>query len=136
MSTIRFELARIVISEINNQQVIYLREVGGSREFPIVVGIFEATSIDRRVKQSSTPRPLTHDLIINLVELFGGQIQDVYIHTLEGETYFASLRISTSNEIKELDIRPSDAVAIAVSCQPHLPIMIEERVIERVVKQV
>ena len=135
MTTIRLELSRIVISEINNQQVIYLREVGGVREFPIIIGIFEATSIDRRVKHYVAPRPLTHDLILNVIEMFGGKIQDVYIHTLEDQTYFASLRIRTADELKELDIRPSDAVAVAVSCQPPAPIMIEESVLERAIAQ-
>lgn len=67
----QMELSRIIINEINDQQVIYLREVDGERMFPILIGIFEATSIDRRVKDISTPRPLTHDLLVNLVEAMG-----------------------------------------------------------------
>jgi hypothetical protein len=58
------ELSRIIISEVNDQQVIYLKEVDGERTFPILIGIFEATSIDRRVKGFPSPRPLTHDLIV------------------------------------------------------------------------
>ena len=65
---VQMELSRIIISEINDQQVIYLKEVEGDRTFPILIGIFEATSIDRRVKQYHSPRPLTHDLLVNIVE--------------------------------------------------------------------
>jgi bifunctional DNase/RNase len=127
------ELSRIIISEINHQQVILLREVGGVREFPIVIGIFEATSIDRRVKQLASPRPLTHDLFCSAVELLGGRIQDVCIHGMEEQTYFASIRIVHGDELIEIDSRPSDAIAIAVSFQPTLPILIDEAVLERAV---
>ncbi|HBT76111.1 MAG TPA: hypothetical protein DEB39_04115 [Planctomycetaceae bacterium] len=129
------ELSRIVISEINNQQVIFLRETGGRREFPIIIGIFEATSIDRRVKGYDSPRPLTHDLICSAVELLGGVFQDVTIHRLEEQTYFASLRIRRGDELLELDARPSDAVAIAVSVRPMLAILVEEDVLEQAIAQ-
>ena len=128
---IPLELSRIIISEINNQQLITLREVGGTREFPIVIGIFEATSIDRRVKQVASPRPLTHDLFCSAVDLLGGRIQDVCIHGMEEQTYFASIRIVRNDELIEIDSRPSDAIAIAVSFQPPLPILIDEAVLER-----
>ena len=68
---VAMELSRIIISEINNEQVICLKEIDGERTFPILIGIFEATSIDRRVKDIETPRPLTHDLLVNAVELLG-----------------------------------------------------------------
>jgi len=125
------ELSRIIISEFNNQQVIMLREVGGVREFPIVIGIFEATSIDRRVKQVASPRPLTHDLFCSAVDILGGRVQDVYIHGMEEQTYFASIRVVRNGELIEIDSRPSDAIAIAVSFHPPLPILIDETVFER-----
>ena len=71
---VAMELARIIISEINDQQVIYLKEVDGPRMFPILIGIFEATSIDRRVKGFEAPRPLTHDLLVSAVESLGGRL--------------------------------------------------------------
>ena len=90
---IAMKLSRIIISEINDQQVIYLKEVEGERTFPILIGIFEATSIDRRVKGFASPRPLTHDLIVNVVENLGAEFQDVVISELKEHTYFAKLRI-------------------------------------------
>ena len=68
---VRMLLHRIIISEINDQQVIYLKEVNGERQFPILIGLFEATSIDRRVKDRPAPRPLTHDLLVHLAESLG-----------------------------------------------------------------
>ena len=71
---VQMELSRIIISEINDQQVIYLKEVEGDRTFPILIGLFEATSIDRRVKHIQAPRPLTHDLLVNMVEQLGDKL--------------------------------------------------------------
>ena len=83
------ELTRIIINENNEQQIIFLKEVDGERTFPIVIGIFEATSIDRRVKGLPAPRPLTHDLLANTIELLGGELQDIFISELRDHTYFA-----------------------------------------------
>lgn len=126
------ELARIIISEINDQQVIYLKEIEGSRSFPILIGIFEATSIDRRVKGFPSPRPLTHDLICNAIENLGGELQDVVISELRDHTYFAKLRVRQNGELIEIDARPSDAIAVAVTCQPTLPIFVNEEVLNDV----
>jgi bifunctional DNase/RNase len=124
------QLSRIIISEINDQQVIYLKEVEGDRQFPILIGIFEASSIDRRVKKLKPPRPLTHDLLVNVVEAMGGELDSVIISELKDHIYFAKLRIKRDGEILEVDSRPSDAIAVAVSCEPHLPIYVEEEVLE------
>src|SRR5262245_58528396 len=105
---VQMELTRIIISEIAEQQVIYLKEVEGERTFPIVIGLFEATSIDRRVKGVEAPRPLTHDLITAVVDLMDGEIQDVMISDLKDHTYYAKLRVRHEGELLEVDCRPSD----------------------------
>ena len=61
---VEMRLNRIIISEINENQIVFLKEVEGDRQLPILIGIFEATSIDRRVKEIPRPRPLTHDLLV------------------------------------------------------------------------
>jgi bifunctional DNase/RNase len=127
---VEMQLARIIISEINESQVVFLKEVGGERQFPILIGIFEATSIDRRVKEISRPRPLTHDLIVEIVEAMGAELDSVVISELRDATYFANLRIKSDGELIEIDARPSDAIAIAVTCSPPLPIYVEEEVLE------
>ena len=130
---VQMRLSRIIISEINDHQVIYLREVNGDRQFPILIGVFEATSIDRRVKSYSAPRPLTHDLIVAMVEQLGGELDSVLITELKDHTYFAQVRIRKDGELIEIDSRPSDAIAIAVTCEPNLPIWVSEQVLEEVI---
>jgi bifunctional DNase/RNase len=126
---VAMELSRIIISEINSEQVIFLKEIDGARTFPILIGIFEATSIDRRVKRHESPRPLTHDLLVNSVEALGGEFQDVVISELKEHTYYAVLRVRHEGELIEIDARPSDAIAVAVTCDPPLPIYVSEDVL-------
>ena len=122
------ELKRIIISEVHDQQVVMLKEVEGDRSFPIVIGIFEATSIDRRVKGMPSPRPLTHDLVASVIESMGGELQDIFISELREHTYYAKLRIRSNGELIEVDCRPSDAIALAVTAK--VPIYVNEDVIE------
>jgi bifunctional DNase/RNase len=127
------KLSRIIISDVNEQQVIYLKEIGGDRTFPILIGLFEAASIDRRVKKGEPPpRPLTHDLIVNVVENMGGEFQDVIVSELREHTYFARLRVRHQGELIEIDARPSDAIAVAVTFDPPLPIYVNEDVLNDV----
>ncbi len=122
------ELKRIIISEVHDQQVIMLKEVEGDRSFHIMIGIFEATSIDRRVKRLPSPRPLTHDLVASVIESMGGELRDIYISELRDHTYYAKLRIRLSGELIEVDSRPSDAIALAVTA--NVPIYVAEDVID------
>jgi bifunctional DNase/RNase len=124
------ELSRIVINEITDEQVIFLKEVEGDRTFPIMIGIFEATSIDRRVKGVVPQRPLTHDLLISVAEQLGGEMESVVISELRESTYYAKLRIRQDGELLEIDSRPSDAIAVAVTCDPPLPIYVSEEVLQ------
>src|ERR1700745_2234193 len=116
------ELKRIIISEVHDQQVIMLKEVEGDRSFPIVIGIFEAHSIDRRVKKMPSPRPLTHDLVTSVIDNMGGELQDILISEFRDHTYFAKLRIRHEGELVEIDSRPSDAIAVAVTA--NVPIYV------------
>jgi bifunctional DNase/RNase len=126
------ELVRIIISEINDQQVIYLREVDGERTFPILIGLFEATSIDRRVKGETPNRPMTHDLLKIAISQLGGTVQDVVISDLKEHIYYAVIRVQQDGELIEIDSRPSDAIALAVQYQPTLPIFVDDSVLDQV----
>ena len=110
--------------------MIYLKEVEGDRTFPILIGIFEATSIDRRVKRLPSPRPLTHDLVASVIDNLGGELRDIYISELRDHTYYAKLRIRMNGELVEVDSRPSDAIALAVTVD--CPIYVAEDVIDEV----
>lgn len=129
---VKMNLSRIIISEINNEQVIYLKEEDGDRQFPILIGFFEATSIDRRVKSDRTARPLTHDLVVNAIEALDAELDSVIINALKDQTYFAKLIIKRDGETLEIDARPSDAIAVAVTFEPHLPIYVAEEVLSEV----
>jgi bifunctional DNase/RNase len=121
------ELRRIVTDDVREQYVIYLKEIDGDRIFPIVIGLFEVVSIERRVKGVPTLRPLTHDLICKAIEMLDGTIQDVIISDLREGTYFAKIRVLQQGKLIEIDSRPSDAIAIAVTAE--VPILVNESVL-------
>jgi bifunctional DNase/RNase len=128
------ELARIIINDVHEQQVVYLRELEAEnpRAFPILIGIFEAASINRHVKGEDSQRPLTHDLLRNTIEQLGGELQDVVINNLQDHTYYALIRVRRDGELIEIDSRPSDAIALAVQFKPPLPIYVDDTVLEQV----
>jgi len=127
---VEMELTRIIISETSDQQHIVLKEKGGVRELPIVIGIYEATAIDRGVKQIQTLRPLTHDLVRSVIGGFSARLERVVISDLRESTFYATLVIVQNGEVVEIDSRPSDAIAVAV--QDGTPIFVEEKVLEEV----
>jgi hypothetical protein len=126
----QFEIDLVVISEINDHQVVYLQEVDGDRRFPLLIGIFEATSLDRMLKEYESPRPLTHDAFAASIRLLGGEVQDVVVDRLEDRIYFASARIRHQGRLLLLDIRPSDALALAVLSDR--PIFIGDGVLDQI----
>ena len=128
---VAMQISRIIIHENADQQYVFLREVDGDRTFAIVIGLFEATSIDRRVKGNKSPRPLTHDLIASMVSNLGGEIVEVHITELRDATYFAMIHISKNGQMIEIDSRPSDALALAVTV--NAPIFVAEDVLEELV---
>jgi hypothetical protein len=130
---VEMRLSRIIISEINENQIVFLKEVDGERVLPILIGLFEATSIERRVKNYPRPRPLTHDLLVGIVETMGAELDSVLISELRDQTYYAHLRLKFEGEIVEIDARPSDAIAVAVTCEPTLPIYVNEQVLEEAI---
>lgn len=129
---VRMELSRILIRELNELQIIELREVEGgegARTFPIVIGLPEAQAIERRVKGISVKRPQTHDLMANLIKELGGELVSITISDLSDHTFFATLDVrDTSGELLHVDSRPSDAIALGVA--GDVPIFVAEHVLE------
>ena len=101
---------------------LILKETNGARRLPIIIGAFEAQSIALEMEGIKPPRPLTHDLIKNLIDLLGGELIDVLISELRDGTFFARINLDT----QEIDSRPSDAIAIAV--RYGAPIYVAEKV--------
>ena len=124
------QLARIIISENDDQQIIILKETNGTRNFPIVIGIAEAAAIDRRLKKRSTPRPPTHELLSSVIEQMGGKVERVVINDLRERTFFALLHIRQGEKVIQIDSRPSDAIALGIG--HDVPIFVEEKVLEAV----
>ncbi len=129
---VQMELSRIIITEISDQQVLYLSEVEGERVFPILIGLFEATRIDQHIKGDTPPRPMTHDLIKNLIHQLGAEPVDIIINSLHEHTYYAMIRLQKEDKIIEVDARPSDAIALAMHYDPPLPIFVEDDVLQEV----
>jgi len=109
------ELSRIIINEMSDQQVIVLKERNGDRSFPIVIGIVEIFAIDRRLKGIKPPRPMTHDLLANIIEDLGAKIEKIVISDLRHHVFYATLYLSLNGRTIEIDSRPSDAIALCAA---------------------
>lgn len=124
---VRMELSRIIICETRDHNVIVLRERNGNRQMPIVIGLFEAIAIDRRVKGEQTARPYTHDLLGNVIDCLDGQLEKIVINDLQERTFYAKLIIRHHGQLVEIDSRPSDAIALGVA--GDVPIYVEDHVL-------
>jgi len=127
---VEMELVQIVITETSEQQTIVLKEKNGLRQFPISIGIYEATAIDRGIKEQRTARPLTHDLISNVLNTLEVELERVIVSELRHRTFFAKLILKWNGKTLEADSRPSDAIAVAV--QRGAPIFVAEKVLDEV----
>jgi len=107
---------------------IILKEKNGDRTLPIVIGEYEAQSIALGLEKIKPPRPITHDLTINLLESCGVKIDSVMITELKNNTYYAVIRLSKSLDFWDVDARPSDAIAMAV--RSMIPIFVDEEVMK------
>ena len=127
---VEMQLIRIVIHETGDEQVIVLKEKNGERSFPIVIGIFEAAAIDRKIKKIRTPRPMTHDLLENAIRGLSASLERIVVTELRDSTFFAKLVLKSNGKIAEIDSRPSDAIALAT--QWGAPIFVAEEVLDSV----
>lgn len=127
---IQVELNKIIIDEKRQDQMIVLREVGGERQFPIVIGFLEASSIKMKLAGIEPPRPMTHDLLMNIINGLDAKVKRLLIDKLVTSTFHAKLEILTDGgQIKLIDSRPSDGIAIAV--RSGAPIFVAEDVLEK-----
>lgn len=130
---VRVELATIVISETRDPQLIILRERNGSRSLPIVIGLSEALAIDRRVKGQLAKRPMTHDLLANVIEQLSAELDKIVINDLQNSTFYAKLVLRHQGGLVEVDSRPSDAIALGVA--DEVPIYVEDHVLNQIDQQ-
>ena len=126
--SVLMELHKIIINENRTDQVIVLREVNGERQFPMVINFEQAQSINRRLSGTTLSRPMTHDLLSDVIEKLGGKLERIEITNLESATYFGQLCIRQNGKLVEIDSRPSDAIALGVASS--VPIFVAPHVLE------
>ncbi len=110
----------------NNAYALILKEVDGDRRLPIIIGAFEAQAIALEMEGVVPPRPMTHDLIKNIIEQFDSNLSEIYINDMVDSTFYAKLIFDEQNI--EIDARPSDAIAIAVRC--NAPIYVSSDILD------
>jgi len=126
---IELNVYSMLYSLLSRHRVVLLKESEGERYLPIWIGMFESEAIAMRLQGTAVPRPLTHDLLANVVTEMGGVIQYVVINDLNDSTFYARLAIEHGGELQLVDSRPSDAIALAV--RTSVPIYVEESVMDK-----
>ncbi|MCM8831653.1 MAG: bifunctional nuclease family protein [Candidatus Omnitrophica bacterium] len=126
------QISKIIIDEEKREQLIILKEKNGNRILPIIIGLVEATAIKMKLSGYVPPRPLTHDLMCNIITELGVNLEKVVIDKLLDNTFHAKLYLCKNGVIKIVDARPSDSIALAVRTKS--PIFIEEEVFEKLSK--
>ena len=128
---VEMEVSKIRIDERRGEQVVVLKERGGNRFLPIIIGISEVTAIKMRISGIQPPRPLTHDLLRDTIAQLGATLQRIVITKLEFNTFFAKLILQTKEgQLHEVDARPSDSIAVAL--RADAPIFVAEDVLNQV----
>jgi uncharacterized protein len=117
-----------MVDPITNMPIVILRDKEGERVLPIWVGVFEANAIALQIENVTTPRPMTHDLLRNVIRDLQGDIQKIVISDLRDNTFYAVIYLAVNGAPVAIDARPSDAIALALRAQA--PIFVEDRVIE------
>ncbi len=126
---VEMELSKIIINEKRHEQIIVLKEKAGTRNLPIVIGLLEATAIKMKIGGIEPPRPLTHDLLKSTFEHLHARLEKVVIDKLENNTFYAKLVVRAADtQMKQIDARPSDSIALAV--RMDAPIFVEEEVLK------
>ncbi len=129
---VRMSLARIVIVDADDEKmsIVVLRELDGDRAFPILIGLHEGYAIDRRTKRVLVQRPMTHDLVENLISQLDYELEQIVINELRDSTFYAKLVLRRGGERVEVDSRPSDALAVGAGTD--IPIFVDESILQEV----
>ncbi len=127
---VQVDLTKIIIDERRQDQVIVLKERMGERQFPIVIGLMEASTIKMKLSGIALPRPMTHDLLLATIQALEAKMERLVIDKLVENTFHAKLALRTRDgEERIIDSRPSDGIALAV--RAHAPIFVEEDVLQK-----
>jgi uncharacterized protein len=125
---IEMSIKGLMVDPITNMPIVILKDKLGERVLSIWVGIFEANAIALQIENVSTPRPMTHDLLRNIITDLDGSVDRVVVSDLKDNTFFAIIHLTVRGERIAVDARPSDAIALAL--RTRSPILVEESVID------
>jgi bifunctional DNase/RNase len=125
---IEMTIKGLMVDPVTNMPIILLRDSEGQKVLPIWVGIYEANAIALQIENVSTPRPMTHDLLKNVIADLHGQIKKIVVSDLKENTFYALIYLEVGGELMAVDARPSDAIALAL--RARAPIFVEETVID------
>lgn len=124
---IEMKVMGIALDTRSGSPIVVLHDLDNKKALPIWIGSAEASAIIRKIEKLSVARPMTHDLVIEVVDKTGYEVDRVEINDVEEETYFATIFLSKGEEVIEIDSRPSDAIAIAMRAEA--PIFVTENVL-------
>src|SRR5437667_6982799 len=125
---IEMTIKGLMVDPVTNVPIILLRDSEGQKVLPIWVGIFEANAIALQIENVTPPRPMTHDLLKNVINDLKGSVQKVVVSDLKDNTFYALIYLTVNGETVAVDARPSDAIALAL--RARCPIFVEQSVIE------
>jgi len=125
---IEMSIKGLMVDPITNMPIVILRDKEGQKVLPIWVGIFEANAIALQIENISTPRPMTHDLLRNVIQDLKASVQKVVVCDLQENTFYALIYLSLNGDTLAVDARPSDAIALAL--RTRAPIFVEDTVID------
>ncbi|MBS1856549.1 MAG: bifunctional nuclease family protein [Acidobacteria bacterium] len=125
---VEMKIRGLMMDPVNNMPIVILKDVNGSTVLPIWVGVYEANAIALEIEKVSTPRPMTHDLIRNLLIGLNTSLRKVVVSELKEDTFYAVIWIDRDGELISVDSRPSDALALALRLD--CPIYVEESVLK------
>ena len=127
---VEVEVAFISLDANIGTPVLFLKEKVGNPKhmLPIWIGQGEALAIQFKLKGESPPRPMTHDLLKNIVDNLDATVDAVYVHTMKNETFFGQVNLKADGKVVEIDARPSDAIALALRFE--VPIFVAEQIIQ------
>ena len=125
---IEMTIKGLMVDPITNMPIVILRDKEGQKVLPIWVGIFEANAIALQIENIATPRPMTHDLLRNVIRDLNASVQKIVVCDLQENTFYALIYLSWNGEVVAIDARPSDAIALAL--RTRAPIYVEDSVID------
>ena len=125
---VEMKVEGLTLDPLTNMPIIILKDSTGQKALPIWVGIFEANAIALEIESITTPRPMTHDLLKNVVLSMQGEIKHILVNELKDNTFHAMIAVNYNGNILNIDSRPSDALALAVRFES--PVFVEDAVID------